>query len=181
MSRIGKQPVSIPGGVTVQLQQRQLTVKGPKGSLELIVRPEVDVAVEDKELEVKLSGAGAPRQARAFHGMTRALINNMVVGVTKGWEKKLEIIGVGWNAAAKGKGVTLNIGFCHPVDIAMPEGVTVETPRPTQIILKGADRQVVGHIAAVIRKVRPPEPYKGKGIRYVGEYVRRKSGKSFGS
>jgi large subunit ribosomal protein L6 len=106
----------------------------------------------------------------------------MVLGVTKGWEKKLDIIGVGWNANAQGTSkLVLNIGFCHPIEIQMPKGVTVETPRPTQIILKSADRQAVGHIAAVIRKVRPPEPYKGKGIRYVGEHVRRKAGKSFGS
>jgi large subunit ribosomal protein L6 len=182
MSRVGKTPIPVPGGVTVAVSSgREVTVKGPGGTLTIPLRPEVKVEVEEKQAIVDITGTGSARSARAFHGMTRALINNMVLGVTKGWEKKLEIIGVGWNAAAKGKGVTLNIGFCHPVEIPMPEGVTVETPRPTQIILKGADRQAVGQVAAVIRKVRPPEPYKGKGIRYVGEYVRRKSGKSFGS
>jgi len=160
---------------------REVTVKGPGGTLKMPIRPEVKIDVEEKQALVSLTGTGAAREARAFHGMTRALLNNMVLGVSKGWEKKLDIIGVGWNAAAQGKKLVLNIGFCHPVEVPMPEGVTCETPRPTQIIIKGADRQAVGHIAAVIRKVRPPEPYKGKGIRYTGEYVRRKAGKSFGS
>ena len=183
MSRIGKQPVTIPSGVTVQVGgDRSVMVKGPKGSLNMSLRPEVDVKVEGAEAKVEPNGIGSPRQSRAFHGLTRALLSNMVVGVTKGFEKKLEIIGVGWNANAQGPNkLVLNIGFCHPVEIDMPQGVTVETPKPVQIIVKGADRQAVGHIAAVIRKVRPPEPYKGKGIRYAGEYVRRKAGKSFGS
>jgi len=185
MSRVGKSPVSIPGGVTIDVGgtgNREVTVKGPGGTLKLPLRPEVEVEVQGKEALVSVNGSGASRQARAFHGMTRALLNNMVEGVTKGWEKKMDIIGVGWNASAQGKGkLVLNIGFCHPVDVTMPEGVTVETPKPTHIVVKGADRQAVGHIAAVIRAVRPPEPYKGKGIRYVGEHVRRKSGKSFGS
>ncbi len=182
MSRIGKTPVDVPSGVTIDIGVgRELTVKGPSGTLKMPLRPEVDVKVDGKIATVDLTGTGSPRQARAFHGMTRALLNNMVTGVTKGFEKKLEIIGVGWNAAAQGPKLTLNIGFCHPVIIPMPDGVSVETPKPTQITIKGADRQAVGHIAAVIRKVRPPEPYKGKGIRYEGEYVRRKAGKSFGS
>lgn len=183
MSRVGKSPVRIPGGVSIDVGgNREVTVKGPGGTLTMPLRPEVEVEVQDKEAVVSTNGSGAARQARAFHGMTRALLNNMVQGVTKGWEKKLDIIGVGWNAAAQGTNkLVLNIGFCHPVDIAMPDGVTVETPKPTHIVVKGADRQAVGHIAAVIRAVRPPEPYKGKGIRYVGEHVRRKAGKSFGS
>jgi large subunit ribosomal protein L6 len=183
MSRIGKQPIPVPSGVTVAVAANsEVTVKGPGGTLKLPLRPEVKVDVEGANAIVEVTGTGSARQARAFHGMTRALLNNMVLGVTKGWEKKLDIIGVGWNASAQGPNkLQLNIGFCHPVDIQMPEGVTVETPRPTSIVIKGADRQAVGHIAAVIRKVRPPEPYKGKGIRYVGEYVRRKAGKSFGS
>ena len=183
MSRIGKQPIPVPGGVSVDVgADRAVTVKGPNGTLSMPLRPEVEVSVEGKNAIVALSGGGSTRQAAAFHGMTRALLSNMVVGVTKGFEKKLEIIGVGWNAAAQGPNkLTLNIGFCHPVNIDMPPGVTIETPKPTQIIIKGPDRQAVGHIAAVIRKVRPPEPYKGKGIRYSGEYVRRKLGKTFGS
>jgi large subunit ribosomal protein L6 len=182
MSRIGKAPINVPGGVEVKVAGADVTVKGPGGTLTMPVRPEVKVEVEGNTAKVDVTGTGSSRHARAFHGMTRALLNNMVLGVTKGWEKKLDIIGVGWNAKAQGPGqLILNIGFCHPVEIAMPQGVTVETPRPTSIIIKGADRQAVGHIAAVIRKVRPPEPYKGKGIRYVGEYVRRKAGKSFGT
>ncbi len=181
MSRIGKAPIAIPAGVTVDAKANQVSVKGPKGNLSMSVRPEIKVSVEGNEAKVELTGEGGARQARAFHGLTRALVNNMVEGVTKGFEKRLEIVGVGWNAKAAGKKVTLNIGFCHPVDIEMPEGVTCETPAPTKITLTGPDKQAVGQVAAVIRKVRPPEPYKGKGIRYEGEYVRRKAGKSFGS
>ncbi len=183
MSRIGKSPVNVPSGVSIDIGAgRELQVKGPGGTLTLSLRPEVDVKVEGNVATVDTTGTGSARQASAYHGMTRALLNNMVIGVSKGFDKKLEIIVVGWNAAAQGPGkLVLNIGFCHPVNIEMPQGVTVETPKPTQIVLKGADRQAVGHIAAVIRKVRPPEPYKGKGIRYEGEFVRRKAGKSFGS
>lgn len=182
MSRIGKKIITIPAGVEVKVApSRDVTVKGPQGSLGIKLRPEIDVNVDGNEATVSANGSGAPRQARAFHGMTRALLANMVDGVTKGFEKKLEIQGVGWNAQAQGKKITLNIGFCHPVVIDMPDGVTCESPNPTTIVLKGADKQAVGHIAAVIRAVRPPEPYKGKGIRYEGEYVRRKAGKSFGS
>lgn len=181
MSRIGKNPVPVPGGVTVDAKPNTLTVKGPKGTLTMPVRPEVKVAMDGAEAKVELTGAGAAREARALHGLTRALLANMVEGVTKGFEKQLEIVGVGWNANAQGRKVVLNIGFCHPVDIALPDGVEAETPKPTQIILRGADKQAVGQVAAVIRKVRPPEPYKGKGIRYQGEFVRRKAGKSFGA
>ena len=182
MSRIGKQPVKIPAGVTVSVaKDRTVSVKGSGGNLSMVHRPEIDVEVKDSEVVCTPNGSGPARQARAFHGMTRALINNMVNGVTKGFEKKLEIIGVGWNAQAQPKKVVLNIGFCHPVDIPLPDGVSAECPNATTIIIKGADRQAVGQIAAQIRKVRPPEPYKGKGIRYSGEFVRRKVGKSFGS
>ncbi|MDP6762223.1 MAG: 50S ribosomal protein L6 [Planctomycetota bacterium] len=182
MSRIGTQPVPVPTGVTVEVGGgRTATVKGPGGTLTMEVRPEIDLEIDGAQVNVSTNGSGSAREARAFHGMTRALLNNMVVGVTKGFEKKLDIVGVGWNAAAQGNKLVLNIGFCHPVDIAVPTGITVETPRPTQIIIKGADKQAVGHLAAVVRAVRPPEPYKGKGIRYVDEYVRRKAGKSFGA
>lgn len=181
MSRIGKQPVSLPSGVTCATQERAVVVKGPKGELSIDLRPEVDIEIEGQQLVVSTSGKGGARQARAYHGLTRALIANMVEGVSKGFEKKLEIQGVGWNAQAQGSKVMLNIGFSHPVHIEMPKGVTAETPNNTTIILRGADKQAVGQIAAVIRKIRPPEPYKGKGIRYAGEFVRRKSGKSFGS
>lgn len=181
MSRIGKAPVPVPAGVTVDVKSNNVAVKGPKGNLSINLRPEVKVKVEGNEAIVELSGAGGAREARAYHGLTRALINNMVVGVTQGFEKKLEIVGVGWNAKAQGKKVTLNIGFCHPVDVTMVEGVTVETPGPNQIVLSGPDRQAVGQMAAQIRAVRKPEPYKGKGIRYHDEVVRRKAGKSFGA
>jgi large subunit ribosomal protein L6 len=182
MSRIGKQPVAIPSGVTVTKNDgRTVVVKGPKGELTLALRPEVDVAVENANVQVSVVGDPNLRESRAYHGMTRALLNNMVAGVTKGFEKKLEIQGVGWNAAAQGNKVVLNIGYNKPVTVEMPKGVQVGTPNPTSIVIFGPDRQAVGHIAASIRKRRPPEPYKGKGIRYVGEVVRRKAGKSFGS
>ncbi len=181
MSRIGKAPVTLPGGVSAQLSSVTFQVKGPKGTLEIAVRPEIDVAVDGNTINVSPNGKGAPRQARAFHGMTRALIQNMVDGVSTGFQKKLEIIGVGWNAAAQGRKLVLNIGFCHPVEIPLPTGVDAETPSPTTITVSGSDKQAVGQVAADIRRVRPPEPYKGKGIRYEGEHVRRKAGKSFGS
>jgi large subunit ribosomal protein L6 len=160
---------------------RCVTVKGPKGSLDLTLRPEIDVAIEDAEVRVSPNGSGAPRQSRAFHGMTRALIFNMVHGVSQGYEKTLEIVGVGWNAKGGGKTLAMNIGFCHPVDVKVAEGLDVQTPSPTTIVITGIDRQAVGQMAAKIRAIRPPEPYKGKGIRYKGEVVRRKAGKSFGS
>ncbi len=181
MSRIGKMPVAIPSGVEVKQSGRNVTVKGPKGSLALDVRPEIDIEIADNEIRVTPNGSGAPRASGAFHGTMRALLNNMVLGVTEGYAKNLEIIGVGWNAQGAGKKLTLNIGFCHPVDFELPEGLAVETPKPTQIVITGADKHAVGQFAAKVRAVRPPEPYKGKGIRYVGEHVRRKQGKSFGS
>ncbi|QDV08403.1 50S ribosomal protein L6 [Planctomycetes bacterium Poly30] len=181
MSRIGKAAITIPSGVQVDLKGREVNVKGPKGSLSMTLRPEVEFNVEGNEASVSLNGSGAPRAARAYHGMTRALVANMVQGVTQGYSRKLEIVGVGWNAKAQGDKVVLNIGFCHDVPKQMPQGVTVECPNPTTIVLTGIDKQVVGQVAAEIRKVRPPEPYKGKGIRYEGEYIKRKAGKSFGS
>jgi len=181
MSRIGKQPVAIPAGVTVTKTDRKVTVKGPKGELSLDLRPEVDVSVDKGQAQVAVKGDASQREVRAFHGMTRALLNNMVLGVAKGYEKKLEIQGVGWNAAAQGNKLVLNIGYNRPVTIEMPKGVTVATPVPTSIIIFGADKHMVGHLAASIRKRRPPEPYKGKGIRYEGEAVKRKAGKSFGA
>jgi large subunit ribosomal protein L6 len=181
MSRIGKAPIAIPGGVTIEAKSQQVSVKGPKGNLSIKIRPEVKVSIEGAEAKVEITGAGPARQARAYHGLTRALIQNMVTGVHTGFEKRLEIVGVGWNAKAQGNKVVLNIGFCHTVDIEMPKDVTIETPAPTKMVLTGPDKQAVGQVAAVIRAVRPPEPYKGKGIRYEGEYVRRKAGKSFGA
>jgi len=180
MSRSGKQPVVIPSGVTVESDgARALRVKGPRGELALDLRPEVDVAVEQGR--VLVSRKGTDRHSRAYHGMTRALIANMVDGVAKGYEKTLDIIGVGWNASVSGQKVVLNVGFCNPVEIAIPAGVQVNCPSNTQIVVTGPDKQAVGQLAAKIRAARPPEPYKGKGVRYKDEYVRQKAGKSFGS
>jgi large subunit ribosomal protein L6 len=181
MSRIGKIPVTIPSGVTVKAEGRKLSVKGPKGELAMTLRPEVEVSVDASVASVEPNGKGSGRTSRAYHGMTRALLNNMIVGVSKGFSKRLEIIGVGWNASAQGQKVVLNVGYNQPVTVPLPKGVSAETPNPTTVIISGADRQAVGQVAAVIRKKRPPEPYKGKGIRYEGEIVRRKAGKSFGA
>jgi len=181
MSRIGRLPVSIPSGVSVVEQGRTVTVKGPKGSLALVLRPEIGVRVEQNQVLVQPLAEGTERETRAYHGLTRALIQNMVKGVTKGYERNLEIQGVGWNAALQGQKLVLNVGYCLPVEMPVPAGLSVETPKPTNIAIKGSDKQLVGQFAAAVRAVRPPEPYKGKGIRYEGEYVRKKQGKSFGS
>jgi large subunit ribosomal protein L6 len=181
MSRIGRIPITLPKGVSVEAQGRTVKVVGPKGDLSLALRPEIDVAIENGVVTLAPNGKGSGKSQRAYHGMTRALIDNMVTGVTEGFTKTLEIIGVGWNANAQGKQVSLNIGFCHPRVFPLPPGIVCETPNPTTIVIRGSDKQTVGQFAAHVRAVRPPEPYKGKGIRYQGEYVRRKAGKSFGS
>ncbi len=179
MSRIGKLPVSIPAGVQVEAGPQRLKVKGPRGELELALRPEVEVKVEGAAVKVGRRQEG--RQARAYHGLTRALVANMVKGVTAGYEKSLEVVGVGWNMSVAGRKVVLNVGYCRPVELAIPSGITVTCPTNTQAVIAGADKQAVGLLAAQIRAARPPEPYKGKGVRYKGEYVRQKAGKSFGS
>jgi large subunit ribosomal protein L6 len=183
MSRIGKAPVSIPSGVTLAVANQKVSVKGPKGELTMPLRREIEVQVAGGQ--AKVAPAAKPsadeRSVRAYHGMTRALIANMIVGVTKGYSKTLEIQGVGWNAQAQPKKLVLNIGFCHPIELNLPAGVAAATPNPTTVTVTGIDKQAVGEFAAIIRGVRPPEPYNGKGIRYQGEYVRRKAGKSFGS
>jgi large subunit ribosomal protein L6 len=182
MSRIGKQPVAVPAGVTVsKADGRKVKVKGPKGELELTLRPEVDVAVDKHELSVSVVDASNARAASAYHGMTRALLANMVAGVVKPFEKRLEIQGVGWNATMQGTKISLNVGYNKPVVLPIPKGLTVVCPDPTNIVITGCDRQVVGELAATIRRQRPPEPYQGKGVRYKGEKVERKQGKSFGS
>ena len=180
MSRIGKQPIAIPAGVKVAISNNTVKVEGPKGKLELAHHPNMKVASDGKQITVTRPD-GEDRQNRALHGLTRALINNMVVGVTKGYEKRLKIEGVGFQAAAKGKGVELTVGFANRIlhTPAPDSGVTVEVPDPTTIVVKGADKQKVGQFAAEIRASRKPEPYKGKGVRYEGEVVRRKEGKSF--
>ena len=177
MSRIGKQPVVIPAGVKVSVAGGLIKVEGPKGKLEFTHHPNVKVESDGKQLTVTRPDDN--RVNRALHGLTRALVNNMVVGVTKGYEKKLKIEGVGYQAAMKGKGVELTVGFANRIVHEPPAGVTVAVPDPTTIVVTGADRQAVGQFAANIRSSKKPEPYKGKGIRYDNEVVRRKEGKSF--
>lgn len=181
MSRIGKKPVAIPGGVTVEVNGNNVVVKGAKGELSYAHLPEVSVKVEDSQVVV--TRADDSIAARARHGLTRQLINNMVIGVSEGYEKKLEIIGVGYKAQAKGKSVTLNLGHSHPIDYAPPEGVEIEQDEKNKqiLIIKGINKENVGQAAADIRSFRPPEPYKGKGVRYVDEYVIRKAGKAAGA
>jgi large subunit ribosomal protein L6 len=175
MSRIGKLPIEIPSGVDIQVETGLVRVKGPKGQLQQRVSPDMKVEREDSQLLVKRPTDR--KDHRALHGLTRTLVYNMVVGVTDGFEKRLEIQGVGYRAQLRGKSLELALGYSHPVKIEAPEGIEFEVPVPTQIIVRGIDKQAVGEIAARIRKSRPPEPYKGKGIRYAGEYVARKVGK----
>jgi large subunit ribosomal protein L6 len=175
MSRIGRLPITIPDGVDVQIEPGQVRVKGPKGQLEQNVSPDMSFDREDGRLVVKRPTDRG--EHRALHGLTRSLVFNMVEGVTNGFEKRLEIQGVGYRATLKGRTLELALGFSHPVRVDAPEGIDFEVPAPTQIIVRGIDKQAVGEIAARIRKFRPPEPYKGKGVRYVGEYVARKVGK----
>jgi large subunit ribosomal protein L6 len=177
MSRIGKQPVAIPSGVKVAVENGVVKVEGPKGKLTQPIHPNMKVESDGKQLMVKRPDD--ERQNRALHGLTRALINNMVVGVTKGYEKRLKIEGVGFQAAAKGKGVELTVGFANRIVHNPPDGITVAVPDPTTIVVSGADKQKVGQFAAEIRASRKPEPYKGKGVRYENEVIRKKEGKSF--
>ena len=179
MSRIGKQPVEIPSGVDVKSDGAHLVVKGPKGQLELDVHPEMDVSVDDGE--VRVTRPSDKKEHRALHGLTRSLINNMVLGVTAGFERRLEIVGVGYRAEPKGNGLKLSLGFSHTIEYPAPKGIEFEVPQPTQIVVRGIDKQMVGQVAAEIRSFRPPEPYKGKGVRYAGEHVRRKAGKAAGA
>ena len=175
MSRIGNAPVSIPKGVEIKIDGQQVDVKGAKGSLSHQVHALVTVSVDDTEL--KVAAANDSKQADALSGTTRALIQNMVTGVSDGFERKLEIVGVGYRAQMKGKALNLSLGFSHPVDFEIPEGITVETPSQTEIVVKGIDKQQVGQVAANIRAYRKPEPYKGKGVRYAGEHIVKKEAK----
>ena len=179
MSRIGKNPVELPKGVEAKLQNGTLSVKGPKGQLALDVHPAMTVKVEDGQVVVTRPSDSA--QHKALHGLTRSLVANMVEGVTDGFRKALEIVGVGYRATKKGKGLELTLGYSHTIQYDAPEGITLETPSQTQIVVTGADKQLVGQVAADIRGFRPPEPYKGKGIRYEGEQIRRKAGKTAGA
>ena len=175
MSRIGKSPVPIPSGVTVTLDGQKVAIKGPKGELSWTVADEIEVAQEDGALTFKPRSDS--QRARAMWGLSRTLVGNMVQGVTQGYERTLELVGVGYRAAMKGRALSMQLGFSHEVDIPAPDGITFTVPRQTEIRISGVDKQLVGEMAARIRKVRPPEPYKGKGVRYAGEKVRRKEGK----
>lgn len=180
MSRIGKQIIAIPDGVEVTITGNSIKVKGPKGELELDFSEKIKVTYGDSQIQVKRTSDDS--EGRSLHGLIRALINNMVIGVSNGFEKKLEIIGVGYRAQVSGSKITLNLGFSHPVELVAPEGVNVkmDEDQKNTVVISGISKQAVGQFAAIIRKFRPPEPYKGKGIRYVGEYVPRKSGKTAG-
>ena len=175
MSRIGKKIIAVPKGVTVTIDGQTVSVKGPKGESSWTVAEEIVVTQDDGGLSLALK-ADTPR-ARAMWGLSRTLLDNMVTGVTTGFEKTLELVGVGYRAALKGQALSLQLGFSHEVDVPPPAGITFAVPKQTEIKISGADKQAVGQVAAVIRKLRPPEPYKGKGVRYSGEKVRRKEGK----
>ena len=177
MSRIGKAPVNVPSGVEVSVADRTITVKGPKGTLSREIPGEIEVTIDGGVLTC--TRPNDERRNRAQHGLTRSLVNNMVLGVTEGFKKNLEIVGVGYRAEAQGpSALRLNLGFSHPVNVNAPEGITFEVPVPTQIVVNGIDKEVVGQVAADIRSIRKPEPYKGKGVKYAGERILRKAGKA---
>lgn len=180
MSRIGKMPIAIPKGVDVSVAGSTVTVKGKLGTLDLGVESGVEVKHESDPQSLVVSRSANTKRHRALHGLTRALLNNMVTGVSKGFSKRLEIIGTGYNAKLANGELTLQIGFCHPVNMPIPEGLEVKVPNPTRVEITGADKQLVGQFAANVRGVRPPEVYKGKGIKYQGEIIRRKAGKALG-
>jgi large subunit ribosomal protein L6 len=176
VSRIGRSPIAIPKGVTIQIENNVIAVKGPKGQLTRVLHPDMTVHMADGTLTVQRPSD--EKNHRALHGLTRALINNMVKGVTDGFRKELEVVGVGFRVEGKARGVLLNIGFTHGVFVTAPEGIKIEVPRPNAIAVTGCDAELVGQVAAEIRAVKKPEPYKGKGIRYAGETVRIKAGKT---
>ena len=176
MSRVGSTPITVPSGVEVTVTDGLVEVNGPKGDLSQTIDPRITISVDDGV--VTLTRSDEERQSRALHGLSRALVNNMVIGVTEGYAKELQAVGVGYRAVLRGSTLELQVGFSHPVTIEAPDGIEFEVPEPTRIFVRGIDKQLVGQVAADIRAVRPPEPYKGKGIRYVDEYVRRKAGKA---
>ncbi|MGI5949267.1 50S ribosomal protein L6 [Peptoniphilus sp.] len=176
MSRIGKKPIEIPNGVDVKIDGNIVTVKGPKGELSKSLNKDMKMEINDGVLTIERPNE--TKEIKAIHGLTRTLIYNMIIGVTEGYSKQLEIIGTGYRAAKKGKVLSLNLGFSHPLDLEDPEGIEVEVPSPNSIIIKGIDKQLVGSYAAKIRSYREPEPYKGKGVKYIDEHVRRKVGKT---
>ena len=175
MSRVGKKPVAIPSGVTANVEGQTVKMKGPKGALQLVVPDDVVVAMDKGA--IKLTPRSETKRARAHWGTSRALVRNLVAGVSRGFERKLEITGVGYRAAVQGKNLQLLLGYSHEVNYPIPDGIAIVTPRPTEIVITGIDKQKVGQVAAEIRGFRPPEPYKGKGVRYAGEYIFRKEGK----
>ena len=177
MSRIGKQPIQIPSGVEVSIDGQQVSVKGPKGTLDLKVAEPITVA-RSEDGAIVVTRPDDDRHNRSLHGLTRTLVNNMVIGVTEGYRKSLEIAGTGYRVAAKGTDLEFALGFSHPVVVSAPNGITFSVERPTLFHVAGIDKQQVGEVAANIRKIRPPEPYKGKGVRYQGEVIRRKAGKA---
>jgi len=175
MSRIGKKAIEVPTGVSVTVEGQTVSVKGPKGSLSWTVAEEIELRFE--EGQISFAPRADTQRARAMWGLSRTLVNNMVLGVTQGYQEVLELVGVGYRAAMKGQSLAMQLGFSHEVDIAPPPGITFSAPRPVEVRIAGIDKQLVGETAARIRKIRPPEPYKGKGVRYAGEKVRRKEGK----
>jgi len=176
LSRVGKRPIPIPAGIQVEVKDRSVVVKGQKGALEQSFHPDMRISVSDGSVHVESKSTG--RFHKALHGLTRTLIQNMILGVKGGFSKRLEIQGVGYRAELKGKALVIQVGYSHPIYFLPPEGIQLETPSQTLITVKGADKQLVGQVASKIRSFRPPEPYKGKGIRYEGEYVKRKAGKA---
>ncbi|HEX9236845.1 MAG TPA: 50S ribosomal protein L6 [Actinomycetota bacterium] len=176
MSRIGRQPIAVPSGVEVRVEGATVAVTGPRGSLERSFHPDMLIRLEDSTLSVQRPSE--ERLHRSLHGLTRSLLANMVEGVTSGFERRLEIVGVGYRVALKGRDLELALGFSHPVTVPAPEGIEFEVPAPNRVVVRGIDKQLVGEVAANIRKIRKPEPYKGKGVRYEGEYVRKKAGKA---
>ncbi|MEK7270624.1 MAG: 50S ribosomal protein L6 [Planctomycetota bacterium] len=179
MSRIGKKPIEIPAGVNVRAGAERVEIEGPLGRLQMIAHPGISVRIDDAKKQAVVERSGDSKKLRALHGLARALIRNMVIGVTAGFERKLEIVGVGYGAKIQGHELVLNLGFATPVVLPIPESVKIEVPQPTRIRVSGNDKQQVGEFAAEIRRSKPPEPYKGKGIKYEGEFIRRKAGKSF--
>lgn len=179
MSRIGRKPISVPANVEVAINGNQITVKGPSGTLTLDHHPGVDVVLEADSKQLVVTRPDDVRQSRALHGLTRSLVSNMVQGVVTPYEKRLEVVGVGYQASVQGRTISLQVGFANTIKLAIPDGVTCELPSATLIVVKGCDKHKVGQFAANIRAVRPPEPYKGKGVRYQGEHIRRKAGKAF--
>ncbi|GBD87159.1 50S ribosomal protein L6 [bacterium BMS3Abin03] len=178
MSRIGKKPVEIPKDVTITKDGNLLKVKGPKGELSEKIHPNISVEIKDNEIIVKRPDD--TKQNKSLHGLSRALIQNMITGVSEAYQKKLEIVGVGYRAEMKGKNLLLNIGYSHPIYFAPPDEITIETPTQTQVVISGINKQLTGQVAAKIRSFRKPEPYKGKGIKYSGEHILRKAGKTAG-